>query len=170
MLCPLQKLHQLNLCWQDLFTVTTSSYFMYCDGKISISNQDVWCTSCKLFVCLFVNMYHSLYICVYVKVLFMYVLVLCVWQNFNFPPRRMVRTYRLPRLHTLLHCSQLFIQTTNHHDPQTYWLLFTKANDLRDLTINPQYPGCILSLLFLTFHTSNPTSHLKTKIGINFKC
>ena len=77
MLCPLQKLHQLNLCWQDLFTVSTSSYFMYCDGKISISNQDVWCTSCKLFACLSVNMYHSFYICVYVKILFMYILVLC---------------------------------------------------------------------------------------------
>ena len=77
MLCPLQKLHQLNLCWQDLFTVSTSSYFMYCDGKISISNQDVCCISCKFFVCLCVNMYHSLYRCVYVKVLFMYVLVLC---------------------------------------------------------------------------------------------
>ena len=65
-----------------------------------------------------------------------------VWQNFNFPPRRMVRTYRLPRLHTLLHCSQLFIQTTNHHDPQTYCLSFSKANDLRNMTINP---GCLLS-------------------------
>ena len=61
-----------------------------------------------------------------------------VWQNFNFPPRRMVRTYRLPRLHTLLHCSQLFIQTTNHHDPQTYWLSFSKANDNRGTWLSTQ--------------------------------
>ena len=72
----------------------------------------------------------------------MYVYFSIVWQNFNFPPRRMVRTYRLPRLHTLLHCSQLFIQTTNCHDPQTYSLSFSKANDLSDFTINP---GCLLS-------------------------